>query len=64
MKKGKVYLVGAGPGDAGLITVKGVSCLRQADVIIYDCLLDTKLLDSAPPEAERIYAGKTPSYHA
>jgi|TARA_B100000315_G_scaffold101295_1_gene93071 uroporphyrinogen III methyltransferase/synthase len=64
VKKGKVYLVGAGPGDAGLITVKGVSCLRQADVIIYDCLLDTKLLDSAPPEAERIYAGKTPSYHA
>ena len=64
MKKGKVYLVGAGPGDAGLITVKGLGCLRQADVIIYDRLLDTGLLDSAPPEAEKIYVGKTPNYHA
>ena len=64
MKKGKVYLVGAGPGDIGLITVKGLGCLRQADVIIYDRLLDTGLLDSAPPEAEKIYVGKTPNYHA
>ena len=64
MKKGKVYLVGAGPGDIGLITVKGLGCLRQADVIIYDRLLDTGRLDSASLEAERIYVGKTPSYHA
>ncbi|MFQ5924712.1 MAG: uroporphyrinogen-III C-methyltransferase [Dehalococcoidia bacterium] len=64
MNKGKVYLVGAGPGDTGLITVKGLNCLRQADVIIYDRLLDERLLDSAPPVAERIYVGKTPRYHA
>lgn len=63
MKRGKVYLVGAGPGDTGLITVKGLNCLRQANVIIYDRLLDERLLDSAPPEAERIYVGKTPRYH-
>lgn len=63
MKRGKVYLVGAGPGDTGLITVKGLDCLQQADVIIYDRLLDERLLDSAPPDAERIYVGKTPTHH-
>jgi uroporphyrinogen III methyltransferase/synthase len=63
MKAGKVYLVGAGPGDPGLITQKGLSCLAQADVIVYDRLLDERLLDTAPPEAERIYVGKTPSEH-
>ncbi len=64
MKQGKVYLVGAGPGEAGLITVKGLDCLRRAEVILYDRLLDEGLLDSAPPEAERIYVGKTSSNHA
>ncbi len=64
MKQGKVYLVGAGPGDAGLITVKGLECLAQADVIIYDRLLDEGLLDSARPGAERIYVGKTAGQHA
>ena len=64
MKPGKVYLVGAGPGDTGLITVKGLDCLKQADVIIYDRLLDERLLDSAHPGAERIYVGKTSRYHA
>ncbi len=57
MKTGKVYLVGAGPGDPGLISQKGLACLVQADVIIYDRLLDERLLDSALPEAERIYVG-------
>jgi uroporphyrinogen III methyltransferase / synthase len=63
MKPGKVYLVGAGPGDPGLITVKGLACLRQADVVIYDCLVDESILKEARPEAERIYVGKAASHH-
>ncbi len=63
MKAGKVYMVGAGPGDPGLITVKGLECLRKADVIIYDRLLDDRLLDSAAPAAERIYVGKAAGEH-
>ncbi len=64
MKKGKVYLVGAGPGDLGLITLKGLDCLTKADVIIYDRLLSEQLLESASPEAERIYVGKEAKHHA
>ncbi len=64
MRKGKVYLVGAGPGNPDLITCKGLECLEQADVIIYDRLLDERLLNSAPSEAERIYVGKTARQHA
>ena len=63
MKAGKVYLVGAGPGDPGLISEKGLKCLSQADVIIYDRLIDERLLGSAPLEAERIYVGKTAKEH-
>lgn len=63
MKTGKVYLVGAGPGDPRLITQKGLECLAQADIVIYDRLLDERLLDSVPAEAERIYAGKALSEH-
>ncbi len=63
MKTGKVYLVGAGPGDPGLITLKGIEYLKKADVIIYDRLLDERLLDSASPDAERIYVGKTVGEH-
>ncbi len=63
MKTGKVYLIGAGPGDPGLITLKGMECLAKADVIVYDHLLDERLLESALPEAERIYVGKTSSEH-
>ena len=51
---GKVYLVGAGPGDPGLITVKGLKCLKQAQVVVYDRLLDPALLQVAPESAERI----------
>jgi uroporphyrinogen III methyltransferase/synthase len=58
MKTGKVYLIGAGPGDPGLLTLKGKRCLEEADVIIYDYLVNTRLLDHARPEAELIYAGK------
>lgn len=64
MKEGKVYLVGAGPGDLGLISQKGLDCLAKADVIVYDRLLGEQLLESASPEAERIYVGKTAGHHA
>jgi uroporphyrinogen III methyltransferase/synthase len=63
MKQGKVYLVGAGPGDPGLMTVKGLDCLRQADVVIYDRLVDECLLNEARPEAEKIYVGKADRLH-
>ena len=57
---GRVYLVGAGPGDPELISVKGLRALQAADVIAYDRLIPTELLDAAPPGAERVYVGKTP----
>jgi len=60
---GKVYLVGAGPGDPGLITVKGLACLKQADVVIYDRLVDESILHEARHEAEKIYVGKASSHH-
>jgi len=63
MKQGKVYLVGAGPGDPGLITVKGLDCLRHADVVIYDRLVEESLLNEARPEAEKIYVGKADRLH-
>jgi len=63
MKAGMVYLVGAGPGDPGLISVKAVACIKKADVIVYDRLLDEGLLGEALPEAERIYVGKTAGEH-
>ena len=61
--KGKVYLVGAGPGDPGLITVKGLACLKNADVIIYDYLAAPALLQHAPETAEMIYVGKKGGDH-
>lgn len=60
---GKVYLVGAGPGDPGLITAKGLDCLCRAEVVVYDRLLDARLLEKAPPEAEMIDVGKSASRH-
>jgi len=55
--------VGAGPGDPGLLTVKGLDCLRRADVVIYDRLIDESILHEARPEAEKIYVGKASSHH-
>ncbi|MEE8397990.1 MAG: uroporphyrinogen-III C-methyltransferase [Desulfobacterales bacterium] len=60
---GKVYLIGAGPGDPGLITVKGLACIQQADVVIYDYLAAPTLLAHATGEAEIIYVGKKGSDH-
>ena len=59
MKKGTVYLVGAGPGDPGLLTLKGKNCLQQADVIVYDRLINNKILSYADTKAELIYVGKS-----
>jgi uroporphyrinogen III methyltransferase/synthase len=63
IKTGKVYLVGAGPGDPGLITQKGIQCLKEADVVVYDNLLDKHLLEQAPAESEKIYVGKKAGEH-
>ena len=63
MSKGIVYLVGSGPGDPALITLRGVECLRKAQVVVYDYLANEQLLNHAPPSAERIYAGKIGGRH-
>ena len=62
-KKGKVYIIGAGPGDAGLITLKGIECLREADVVVYDYLVSKDLLKYARADARFIYAGKQGGAH-
>lgn len=59
----KVYLVGAGPGDPDLITVKGLKAIKEADVIFYDRLVNIELLSYASPKAELIYCGKLPDSH-
>ncbi|MEO1843291.1 MAG: SAM-dependent methyltransferase, partial [Akkermansiaceae bacterium] len=61
---GKCYLVGAGPGDPGLITVKGRECLEKADVLIYDALSSGVFLRWVPEGCEKIYAGKRAKEHA
>ena len=60
-KTGKVYIVGAGPGDPELITVKGLRALQKAEVIVYDRLVNQQLLNEASPLAELIYVGKGPN---
>ncbi|MDQ0245570.1 uroporphyrin-III C-methyltransferase [Bacillus fengqiuensis] len=62
-EKGKVYIVGAGPGDPDLITVKAVKCLELADVILYDRLVNPVLLQHGRMEADFIYCGKAPGNH-
>src|SRR5436190_22047967 len=56
--RGKVYLVGAGPGDPGLITLRGAECLRLADVVLYDYLASPELLALTRTDAERIFLGR------
>lgn len=60
---GKVYLIGAGPGDAKLITEKGKECLQKADVILYDRLVNPRLLEYASSDCEFVYCGKLPKRH-
>lgn len=63
MTTGKVILVGAGPGDPGLITVRGLEWIRRAEVLVYDRLIPMDLLDEARPDCERIDAGKAQHDH-
>jgi len=60
---GKVYLVGAGPGDPGLLTVRGAEVLSLCDVVVYDALVNTAVLNYAPAEAERIFVGEARAAH-
>lgn len=60
----KVTLVGAGPGDPDLITVKGINALSEADVVLYDALVNTEVLKYAPITAKKIYVGKREGQHA
>ncbi|CAD5937342.1 Uroporphyrinogen-III C-methyltransferase [Planktothrix tepida] len=61
---GKVYLVGAGPGDPGLLTIKGKTLLEFADVVIYDALVSPQILDLINPRSEKIHAGKRRGRHS
>ena len=62
-KKGMVYIVGAGPGDPDLITVKALKVLKKADVVVYDFLASRRLLRSAKRTAEKICVGKADGFH-
>ena len=64
MAIGKVFLVGAGPGDAGLLTRRGLQVLAVCDVVVYDRLIGMELLDLARADAEKIYVGKAAAQHA
>src|SRR5436189_3409668 len=59
----RVYLVGAGPGDPGLLTLRAVECLARADLVLYDKLVPPRLLDFAPPGAERVCVADVPGGH-
>jgi len=61
--KGKVYLVGAGPGDEELLTVKAADVIKKADVIVYDRLISDGILSKIPDNAEKIYVGKNAGNH-
>jgi len=63
-KKGKVFLVGAGPGDLGLVTLRAKECIERADVIVYDHLANPEMLGWAREDSEVIYAGKKAGEHA
>lgn len=61
---GKVFLVGAGPGNPDLITVKGIKAIKQSNVILYDRLVNKALLDYATEDTRMIYCGKSPNKHS
>src|SRR3954465_13510192 len=60
---GKCFLVGAGPGDLGLVTLRAKECIERAEVIVYDYLCNPEMLKWAPQNAETIYAGKKAGAH-
>lgn len=62
-KQGKVYLIGAGPGDPGLLTIKAMECLQKADAIVYDRLADPRILAYVREDAEMVYVGKAAANH-
>ncbi len=62
-KRGRVYLVGAGPGALGLVTLRARQLIEQAEVLVYDYLCNPAMLDWAQPNTEKIYAGKSGSAH-
>lgn len=61
---GKVYIVGVGPGDYKLITLKALECIKKADVIVYDRLIGSRILSFAREDAKKVYVGKLPDCHA
>src|SRR3546814_12855840 len=63
LSRGRVILVGAGPGDPGLLTLRAVDSLRAADVVVHDGLIDPRVLDYAPAHAQRISVAKQRARH-
>ncbi|MBL4692446.1 MAG: uroporphyrinogen-III C-methyltransferase [Magnetovibrio sp.] len=63
MNKATVYIVGAGPGDPGLLTLKAAECLKKADVVVYDRLVSKEILDLVPAQAQKVFAGKAARDH-
>jgi len=64
VKEPRITLVGAGPGDADLITIKGIKALKTADVVLYDALVNEELLEFAPEKATKVYVGKRSGDHS